>query len=59
MWNQSLCTHCKYLRVIRNERGSHFYLCQKSKDFPFFAKYPPQPVLQCVGFELKVKDENS
>ncbi|MFN0202088.1 MAG: hypothetical protein ACKVTZ_11245 [Bacteroidia bacterium] len=53
LYHTSLCNTCKNVRLIKNERGSVFYLCQKAKTDAFFTKYPPQPVYQCSGFVLK------
>ncbi len=46
-----LCQVCRHVRTVRNERGSVFYLCQRSATDPRFEKYPRLPVLQCIGFE--------
>ena len=48
---RSLCERCRHVRVIRNERGSVFLLCRRSESEPQFPKYPPQPVVECRGFE--------
>ena len=37
--------------VIRSAKGSTFYLCELARSDPRFAKYPPQPVLACAGYE--------
>lgn len=39
------------MRLITSGRGSQFLLCRKSKDDPRFAKYPPQPIGRCSGYE--------
>jgi hypothetical protein len=46
-----LCAVCVHAHVIRNDRGSRFYLCRLSSTDPRFPKYPRLPVLQCSGFE--------
>lgn len=46
-----LCPICAYVRVLSSDRGSTFYLCQRSKDDPRYPRYPPQPVWVCAGFE--------
>lgn len=47
----SLCQTCRHVREIRSPRGSRFLLCQRSQVDPRFAKYPPQPIVKCSGFE--------
>ena len=49
--NRSLCTSCVHHRQVISGKGSRFLLCQKSLVDPRFAKYPPQPVIKCVGYE--------
>jgi hypothetical protein len=46
-----LCLTCQFGRVIVSDRGSRFYFCERSKTDPRFPKYPPLPVLACVGYE--------
>ncbi|MGH9353110.1 MAG: hypothetical protein ACRD2G_13285 [Terriglobia bacterium] len=46
-----LCSVCLHARVIRSDRGSVFYKCQRSLTDPAFAAYPQIPVLRCPGFE--------
>jgi hypothetical protein len=46
-----LCLTCQFSRVIVSERGSRFYFCDRSKIDPRFPRYPPLPVLACVGYE--------
>ena len=46
-----LCASCKYLKLVRSERGSEFVMCLRSKADPSFRKYPPLPVLACRGYE--------
>jgi hypothetical protein len=48
---EGLCPHCAHVRVITSAKGSHFYLCERSKDDPRFKRYPPQPRMECAGFE--------
>jgi hypothetical protein len=52
-----LCATCRHVRVVRSDRGSEFYQCLLAATDPRFRKYPPLPVLQCAGYELKLKDE--
>ena len=46
-----LCSSCRHARVITNDRGSRFVLCERSRTEPQFPKYPPLPVLACAGYE--------
>jgi hypothetical protein len=48
-----LCYTCIHSRQIRSGKGSIFWLCRKSEADPRFRKYPPLPVLRCLGFERK------
>ena len=45
-----LCAGCRYVRVIENRRASRFYLCRMSEVDPRFPRYPPLPVMRCVGY---------
>jgi hypothetical protein len=45
-----LCTNCRYARVVKNERGSAFFLCERSKTDARFVKYPALPVIACEGY---------
>lgn len=46
-----LCAACAHARVIENRRGSRFWLCERARIDPSFARYPRLPVLACAGFE--------
>ncbi len=46
-----LCPTCMHAKEMRNDRGSLFLLCVRSKTDPLYPKYPRLPVLQCEGFE--------
>jgi len=48
-----LCASCQHARVMSNDRGSQFVLCERSKTDPTFARYPRLPVLQCAGYEAQ------
>ena len=50
--NVGLCANCRFMRRIESDRGSIFYLCERSATDARFPKYPRLPVLQCVGYEL-------
>jgi hypothetical protein len=45
-----LCESCRNVRVVDTRKGSRFYLCELSETDPRFPKYPPTPVLRCVGY---------
>ena len=36
---------------MRNDRGSVFVLCERSRVDPAFPRYPRLPVLACSGFD--------
>jgi len=46
-----LCLDCKFMREMTSDRGSTFYLCERSAFDPEFPKYPRLPVRQCRGYE--------
>lgn len=46
-----LCGRCTHVQVIRNDRGSLFYMCRRSLTDPRFPRYPLLPVAACIGFE--------
>jgi hypothetical protein len=48
-----LCADCRFMRLVESDRGSTFYLCERSASDPGFPKYPRLPVLQCRGYEQK------
>jgi hypothetical protein len=52
-----LCDSCRHQRVVRNTRGSEFSLCERSKTDPAFPRYPRLPVMECVGYEQRRRDE--
>lgn len=47
----SLCEFCHHLKEVLTGKGSRFLLCQKSGADTRYPKYPPQPAVQCRGFE--------
>ena len=53
----SLCETCALMRVVITPKGSRFLLCQLSQTNPAYPKYPPQPVVQCDGYQKKDKTE--
>lgn len=46
-----LCQNCRFVRRIHSDRGSIFYMCQRSSTDESFPKYPRLPVLNCAGYE--------
>jgi hypothetical protein len=54
-----LCARCAHVQLVPSPRGSAFYLCRRSLTDPAFPRYPPIPVLACLGFEARDgEDEN-
>ncbi len=47
-----LCADCRYAQQIESERGSMFYLCERSASDQTFPKYPRLPVIQCSGHQV-------
>ncbi len=52
----SLCETCIRKRDIISGNGSRFLLCLLSPSDDQFVKYPPQPVLDCSGYQSRPKD---
>ncbi|MES2790337.1 MAG: hypothetical protein V4719_12070 [Planctomycetota bacterium] len=50
---QTLCQTCQHLREIVTPKGSRFLMCLLSQTDPRWPKYPPQPVWNCGGYQLK------
>jgi hypothetical protein len=48
---RSLCEQCASMREIITPKGSRFLLCQLSWSKPTYPKYPPQPVVECDGYQ--------
>ncbi len=48
-----LCQTCRHAAAITTASGSTFYRCGLSETDPRFRKYPPFPVIQCTGYQLK------
>ena len=53
----SLCETCARMREVVTPKGSRFLLCRLSQTDPAYPKYPPQPVVQCDGYQKKDKTE--
>lgn len=45
------------MREIVTPKGSRFLLCQLSQTDPVYRKYPPQPVVQCDGYQKMEQPE--
>jgi hypothetical protein len=54
---QTLCATCIHCKEVVSGKGSRFLLCQKAEMDRRFHKYPPQPIVRCVGYEESVEDE--
>ena len=48
-----LCATCAHAAVIATDRGSTFYLCERSKTDARFPRYPRLPVVACIGYDEK------
>jgi hypothetical protein len=46
-----LCPRCVWVRVLTSDRGSTFLQCGRAKQDARFPRYPPQPVVECPGYE--------
>jgi hypothetical protein len=46
-----LCATCRHARWIENRRGSRFLLCGRAASDPRYPRYPPLPVLRCLGHQ--------
>lgn len=46
-----LCSVCQHVKVVKSAKGSTFILCGLAKADRRLSKYPPLPVMECVGFE--------
>lgn len=44
-----LCASCVHAQVVASSKGSRFYLCRLAHSDSRFPRYPPLPVLACVG----------
>jgi len=52
-----LCSTCRWARIVTNRRGSTFFRCGRAESDARFPRYPPLPVLRCVGYEQRRVDE--
>jgi len=53
MANPGLCASCTHARMIQNNRGSVFWLCEASQFNPQLSKYPRLPVLDCEVYQKR------
>ncbi len=47
-----LCATCQFRRDVVTPRST-FFLCERSFTDQRFAKYPPIPVIRCLGYLAK------
>lgn len=52
-----LCETCANVKIVETRRGSRFYLCRLSEVDARFPKYPPLPVVRCLGYVRSVDGE--
>jgi hypothetical protein len=46
----SLCPSCRFVQEVKGRLGQRYLLCRNEA---IEAKYPPQPVLACPGYERR------
>ncbi len=46
-----LCQSCRWMRRVTPRRGGTFFRCSRAETDSRFVRYPPLPVLECVGYE--------
>ena len=51
----SLCLSCSFVREVHGRRGQVYLLCRNEA---IEAKYLPQPVLECHGYDPVVAQES-
>jgi hypothetical protein len=51
-----LCASCRFQRLVVGARST-FSLCERSLTDARFARYPPLPVVQCIGYVRVAMDE--
>jgi hypothetical protein len=47
---QSLCNTCCHVKEVFSAKGFKCLLCQLSQQDRRYPKYPPQPLVKCVGY---------
>lgn len=53
-----LCFDCLNAQKIQSDRGSTFYRCKLSDTDATFPKYPRLPVLRCIGYTKRLREES-
>jgi hypothetical protein len=48
--DSSLCDSCRFAREVRGRLAQRYLLCRNEA---IAAKYPPQPVWTCPGYERR------
>lgn len=48
MTPMSLCRSCAFVRLSEGRLGQTYFLCRNEA---VGAKYPPQPIVRCFGYE--------
>jgi hypothetical protein len=56
---QSLCETCARMREVVTPKGSRFLLCELSRTNADYAKYPPQPIVRCSGYQETKQTERA
>ncbi len=54
---QSLCKTCSHRKEVVSGKGARFLLCEKSQTDRRFQKYPPQPIIECIGYVESKEDK--
>jgi hypothetical protein len=45
-----LCPECAHVKLVPGSNGNTYLLCRLASSDPRLRRYPPQPVVRCVGF---------
>jgi hypothetical protein len=48
---EGLCASCRFREEVASDRGSRFVRCARARTDARFPKYPPLPVLACIGYD--------
>jgi hypothetical protein len=54
-----LCAGCRHVNVIKSSKGSAYILCGLAKVDRRLSKYPVLPVIECLGFDKRLNEEES
>lgn len=54
--NAGLCGTCEHVKQTVTKRGSAFIRCGLAQTDATLRKYPPLPVMQCHGYQMKEGD---